>query len=211
MLGRVRGADRNDLVVRPNPRAGGGSSVDGRHHLDEPVAALGDLDAEAVELALGIDLHLFVRVSVEERGVGIQLQQHAVDSASQQRLFVDGLHIMTSNVGEHAREETQLFVVTGGETADVVRQAPRETRRDGTRQEGEEKANSAAPHGINHSSPLGWPGSTDADRGIDHRGGSRSRGAVPTAIPSRPRTRSAARRRHRLRPRPPSSRGDPRP
>jgi hypothetical protein len=150
-LGRLGRADRDDLIARADAGAGRRRALDGRHHLDVAVLALRDLDPETVELAAGIDLHLLVGVLVEVRGVGIELVEHAVDGAAQERLLLDGLDVMAAHVGEHAREQTQIVVARGRDTADAAGQAPRRARRDDPSEEGDQKANPVAPHGYRAS------------------------------------------------------------
>ena len=85
--------DEDDQIARLDPRQVGRRAVDRRDDLQDAVL-LGDLDPDAAELALGLDLHLFEIARRHVTGVRIERRQHSVDGASDQFRVVDILDIL---------------------------------------------------------------------------------------------------------------------
>ena len=88
---------------------GGRRVVDRRHHLDDAVLH-GDFDAEAAELALGLDLHVLVGLGVHVARMRVERGQHAVDGVLDQRLLVDRLDIVAPHALEHVAEQIELLI-----------------------------------------------------------------------------------------------------
>src|SRR3546814_5443991 len=80
--------DVRDVVAGFHAGAVGRRVVDRRDHLHEAVLH-GDFDAEAAELALGLDAHVPEGVGVEIAGVRVERRQHALDGELDQLLITD--------------------------------------------------------------------------------------------------------------------------
>ena len=87
-----------------------GRAVDRRDHLDQPVF-LGDLDADAAELALGGDLHVAIHLGVHVAGMGIEVGHHALDGGVDQFAVLDGAHIIGMNLRHDPLEQTNCLPV----------------------------------------------------------------------------------------------------
>ena len=104
--------DRGDDVARQDAGLGGRRVVDRRDDLDEAVL-LGDLDAEAAELALGLDLHVLERLGVHVARMRVERGEHAVDGRLDQLGFVGLLDIVVADLVEHVAEQIELAIGVG--------------------------------------------------------------------------------------------------
>jgi hypothetical protein len=86
--------------------------VDRRDHLDE-AALHGDLDAEAAELALGLDPHVAVALLVQEARMRIERAQHALNRRFDEFLVGLFLYVVRSHAFEDAAEQLQLPIGLG--------------------------------------------------------------------------------------------------
>jgi hypothetical protein len=102
--------DMGDQVVAQDAGALGRRVVDRRHHLDEAVFH-GDLDAEAAELAAGLDLHVLEALLVHVARMRIERRQHAVDRGFDQLGFLGALDIVGAHFFEDVPEQVELPVV----------------------------------------------------------------------------------------------------
>jgi hypothetical protein len=112
-LGLLGRADRADAVPGLDARALGRRALDRGHDLDVLAGRLRDLDAEAVELALGLDLHLVELGRLHEGGVGIEVLEQAPHRALEQGVLVDFLDVVAADELEDAREEGEVLVALG--------------------------------------------------------------------------------------------------
>ena len=101
--------DRGDDVAGLDAGLGGGSVVDRRDHLDE-AALLGDLDAQAAELALGLHLHVAERLGVHVAAMRVQAGEHAVDGILHQVLVADRIDVFGAHPLEHVAEQGEQAV-----------------------------------------------------------------------------------------------------
>ena len=151
-LGPVRrllgGADRRDLIARLDARLRRRRALDRRDDLDVAILALADLDAEPVELAPGVDLHLLVGLGVEEGRVRIELGEHAPHGALHQRALVDRLDVVAAHEVQHAREHREIFVARRREAAGAAREHARDGGGQHAREEREEETDPVSPHGV---------------------------------------------------------------
>ena len=83
--------------------------VDRRYDLDQAVLHR-DLDAEAAELASGLDLHLLEALGVEVAGMRVEGGEHAVDGVLDQLLVRRFLDIVGADLLEDVAEQPQLLV-----------------------------------------------------------------------------------------------------
>ena len=108
----VLAVDLRNIVAGAHAGLGRRGVVDRRDHLDQLVLH-GDLDAEAAELALGLDAHVLGRFGIEVGGMRIERGQHAVDGVLDQRLLVGRRHILAAHALEYVAEDRQLLVGLG--------------------------------------------------------------------------------------------------
>ena len=98
-----------DEIAGLDTGAVGRGVVNRRDHLDEAVLH-GDLDAQAAELALGLDPHITEGIGVQIAGMGVEGREHALNGIFDQ-LFVG--HVFDV-IGAHAfkdiAEKLQLAV-----------------------------------------------------------------------------------------------------
>ena len=98
-----------DHVAGLDARLVGRGAVDGRDDLDETVL-LRHLDADAAELALGLDLHRGKVLGVHIAGMRVQRGQHAANRRLDQLLAVGGFDILRADAFKHVAEQIQLFI-----------------------------------------------------------------------------------------------------
>ena len=91
---------------------GGRRIVDGRDDLEDVVLHR-DLDAEAAELALGLDLHVLEALGVHVARMRIERGEHAVDGRFDQLAVVGLLDIVGAHALEHVAEQVELLVSVG--------------------------------------------------------------------------------------------------
>jgi hypothetical protein len=210
-LGTSVGQIETMLSRACTPALNAGRALDRRHHLDEAVLALGDLDAEPVELATRVDLHLAIGLGVEERRVRIELGEHAAHRALDQRALVHLFDVVLLHEAQHAGEQAE--VVVARRRRDVPRGA-RDHHRDRAGQSASEEGDQVgnALHGRWAPGPVSivktteifgrWRAALEARHSNDcasrcrilrasppdptprRRAGSRSRAAAPRAIRS---------------------------
>ena len=112
------GADRDNLILRLDPGLRRRGAIDRGNDHDEAIA-LGDLDPEAFELTLGVELDLLVEVGREVARVRIQNVQHALESALDQRVLIDVIHVVLLDEMEHVRQQRQFPIIGPGEALQV--------------------------------------------------------------------------------------------
>ena len=100
-------ADLDDQVAGLDAGLGRGGALDGRDHLDEAVLGA-DLDAQAAELALGVDLQFLEGVLVQIGRVRIQPGEHAADGVGDQLVVLDGLDVVGLDGAEDFAELAKL-------------------------------------------------------------------------------------------------------
>ena len=116
------------------PARAAGRVVDRRHDLDEAVLHR-HLDAEAAELALGLDLHFLETLGVHVARMRIERGEHAVDGGFDHLLFIRRLDIVGAHPIEHVAEQIELLVGVGIRRRDgAIEGLPHHRRRNSARQ-----------------------------------------------------------------------------
>ena len=103
---------RGDDVARLDAGAGGGRVIDRGDDLDDALVLI-DLDPEAAEFALGLDLHVLERFGVHVGAVRIETGQHAVDRVLDQVLVIDRIDVFGADALHHVAEHLQHLVHVG--------------------------------------------------------------------------------------------------
>jgi hypothetical protein len=93
-----------DDVARHEPGAGGRGVVDGGDD-DGAAFALGDLDAEAAELAAGLLLHLARLLAVEALGVLVEGAEHPADGGLDEGGLVGGVDVLGPDAVDDLAEQ----------------------------------------------------------------------------------------------------------
>ena len=127
LLGHLR-TDGHDLVFRANTGLRGGRAIDRRDDGDVAIP-LGDLDPEALEFTLGVELDLLVELLRQVAGVWIQDVQHALERTLDQRVLIDLRYVVLLDEVKNIRQQGQLLVVGSGEALQV-HQTQQENQRD---------------------------------------------------------------------------------
>ena len=104
------------------PGAARGRVLDGRHDREHAVAVR-DLDAEAAEAALRVDLELLVELGREVGAVRVERGEHAVDGALDQLLGVDLLDVVLLDDRQDVGERLEVLVVGVRSGTDPLRAA----------------------------------------------------------------------------------------
>ena len=91
------------------PARSAGHVVDGRDHLQNAVLHR-DVDAQAAEFAMRLDLLLLELLGAHIARMGIELHQHAVDGVGDQFAVVGLFDVLLANVLEHFAKQFEIFV-----------------------------------------------------------------------------------------------------
>ena len=83
--------------------------LDRRNDRDEPVLHR-DVDADAGELALGVDLQVLEGVGRQQRGVRVEPLEHPVDGLLDQVLGIDFVDVLFLDQLDYVREHLELLV-----------------------------------------------------------------------------------------------------
>ena len=101
--------DAGDAVARLDAGLGGGRSVDGRDHFDQPVF-LRHFDADAAELTLGGDLHVVIGLGVHIARMRIEAGDHALDRGVDQFAVLHRAHIIGAHPLEGVGEQIEALI-----------------------------------------------------------------------------------------------------
>src|SRR2546426_7998385 len=115
--------DLQDLIAGLDPGAVGGRVLDGRDDGQDAVAVR-DLDAEAAEAALGVDLELLVEVRRQVGAVRVEGGKHPVDGALDQLLGLDLADVVLLDDGEDVGEGLEPLVGLLGHGVDLLDPSP---------------------------------------------------------------------------------------
>ena len=103
--------DGGNVIAGLEAGLGGGRIVDGRDHLDESVFHR-HFDADAAELAFGLDLHVGEAFCVHVARMGIEARHHAFDGTVDQLVVLNRAHIVGADLFEGVAEEIELAIGT---------------------------------------------------------------------------------------------------
>ncbi len=101
--------ERGDGVASEHARPLGRHVVDGRDHLENAVLH-GDINAEAAELAMRLDLLFLELLGAHIARMRVELHQHAVDGVGDELLVVGLVDILLAHALEHLAKKLKILI-----------------------------------------------------------------------------------------------------